>query len=149
MIAFLTLQNKQIMRNLLLPFMLTCCLLPNAMAQITTTIGTGTSVSSNFGPLYVGSLVTQPLSSRKQFVYLASDLAAAGINRGDTIKSLAWNKANSGVCYVPTKCWIDMKTSPTYKLFNGMWWSEVLVNVNRVFTDTAFIIPSTPGWVNF
>src|SRR5690606_3908656 len=76
--------------------------------------------------------------------------AAAGINNGDLITAIAYNKGTAGNFLIPAQYTIRMGNTLTTPPLTGTIasdWPTILATHTTVFTDNNFNIPATAGWV--
>jgi hypothetical protein len=127
-----------------------------AMAQTTSTIGTGTLIggtNDNSGPIYRSSATSTFNFSRHVMLYTAADLTAAGIFPGATISKVAWYKTTAFTLAAGRTATmnISMQNSGATTLTTGTWDSKTLtmtgVYANAAITDAN--IPAVAGWVEF
>lgn len=118
------------------------------MAQ-TVTIGTGTSYSYYYGPMYRSSASSSFDYSRHNILYTAAELSAAGITAGAVISTLSWDKYDAYATTGNAKMDIYMKNSGATTLVSGTAWSSIITGATLVYSTTEQTIPATTGWVPF
>lgn len=136
-------------------FTLFCLLLTVniGFAQTTVQIGTGTAASTStlYSPLYRFSATSTTAGSRSLMIYTAAELAAAGINSGDIITELAFNKTipgsfNSGVSYTMRMANSSLTAPLNIPAPN---WPTIFGTQTVVLSSTNFNIPNAAGWTTF
>lgn len=121
----------------------------------TTIIGAGANVgatSSNAGPIYRSTAGSAFDFSKHVYLYTAAELSAAGINAGDNITSVAWNKSNTfGTAATNlSSIWrVYIKNSSTIP---GAGWSSTnfatqITGATLAYNNTAQVIPLTTGYI--
>ena len=121
----------------------------------TVVIGAGANAGttgSNAGPIYRSSAGSAFDFSQHVYLYTAAELAAAGINPGATITSIAWFKNNAfGTAATnTTSIWkVTMKNSaaaPGAAWSNGSFATQT-AGGTTVYNNTAQAIPLTTGFI--
>ncbi|HTN45196.1 MAG TPA: GEVED domain-containing protein, partial [Flavipsychrobacter sp.] len=121
-------------------------------AQLTVQIGTGTSAPANtlYSPVYRFSATSTTTLAQSNMVYTATELSTAGINTGDMITAIAFNKLNASNFVTPAQYTVYMaNTSNTPPLTGTIAsdWAGILLSHTVVYTDNAFNLPNVAGWV--
>ncbi|NJN78324.1 MAG: hypothetical protein HC803_08365 [Saprospiraceae bacterium] len=121
------------------------------MAQTTITVGTGTSSSYFYGPIYRSSATSSFDWSQYHYLYSAADLAAAGIVPGSTITSLAFEKNSTFVLTGTGNALLDLylKNSSTAALPASESWTNLTTGSTQVAAytlNTTNNLPATTGW---
>jgi hypothetical protein len=144
---------RMMMRSSVLLALVFCSFI--SRAQVTITIGAGANVgttSSNAGPIHRSSAASTLDFSNRVYLYTAAELSAAGINLGDQITTIAWNKSNAfGTAATNNvSVWkVYMKNSVVTP---GATWSSTnfatqTTGATLVYNNTAQIIPLTAGYI--
>jgi parallel beta-helix repeat protein len=125
-----------------------------ASAQ-TVTIGTGTSSSYTYGPIYRFSASSTTDFSRYHYIYTAAELSAVGIVPGSTISSLAWYKNSTFVVTGTGNATLNVyaKNSSATVAANNTWTNLIAgsTQVHAGVYNTTTNLPNTVGWwtINF
>lgn len=124
-----------------------------SFAQVTVTIGTGTSASTagtNGDPIYRSSTTSSFHHSKSIHLLTASQLSAAGIPAGAIINSWAYNKLTTGT---PSGAngWtfrLYLKNSTATALASGTAWSTMISGAVLAYsaTITSANMPATAGY---
>lgn len=117
-----------------------------AQAQ-TITIGTGTSSTYLYGPMYRLSSTSTTDFSRYQYLYTATELA--GLPAGATITDISWYKANNLVTNPNATFRIYTKNSTAGSLVAGTAWTSIISGATLSYSSTTQVIPATIGWIPF
>ena len=104
-----------------------------------------------YSPIYRYSSTSTTSTSCSNIIYTAAELAAAGINPGTTITSLAFDKNGIGATNTnPLVFSIYMaNTSNVPPLSTATTWGNILASHTLVYSQTAQQIPAVSGWVVF
>ncbi|MCS7076756.1 MAG: T9SS type A sorting domain-containing protein [Bacteroidia bacterium] len=121
--------------------------LANLSAQTAVIIGTGTTSSTIYGPIYRISSTSTVDYSRYQYLYLASELAS--IPTGAMITEIAWNKSSSFITNPPATFQIYLRNSTAATLVSGSTWASITSGSTLVYSNTNQIISSSTGWIPF
>ncbi len=145
------------MRNqyLLFLFSTILALFSSTLVKAQTTIigaGAATGTSSNIGPIYRSSAASAFDFSQQFYLYTQAELAAAGINPGDFINSVAFFKDNAfGTAATNNvSIWrIYMKNSaatPSATWSSGNFLTQA-AGATLVYDNPAQVIPTTTGFI--
>jgi hypothetical protein len=136
-----------------LAFLLLCTLstyLVHAQTQIQIGTGTNSPSSTLYHPVYRFSATSTTLDCKSNVIYTAAELSAAGINNGDIITALSYNKLNTANFVTPATYTILMaNTNNTAPLAGTIatQWPTILTTHSVVYTSTSFNMPNTTGWM--
>ena len=120
-----------------------------SFSQTTVTIGTGTSTGYIYGPIYRGYASSQTDYCRYNYLYIASELAAAGIPTGSVITRISWYKADGFQSLGDAVFNIWMKNSSAVNQTNLTPWGTIITNSSLAYSTTAQSIPVNTGWIDF
>lgn len=119
----------------------------------TTDIPSSTSSNNGYtyGPFYRSSSSSSTNYSRYAYIYTPSELSSAGISSGDTIKSLAWNKANTAAGNTNRKGTfkIYLKNSNTSSYSSSEYWNTLTSGATEVYSNTTYVQSSSTGFITF
>ncbi len=120
-------------------------------AQVTVQIGSGTDIPPNtlYSPIYRFSATSTTTGSRSNILFLQSEMAAAGIPAGATITSVQFNKTNADNFVTPATHSMLMANTTNTTLPLTTTWASILGSHTQVYTNNAFNIPNTAGWVTW
>ncbi len=143
--------KKNLRYRVVAGFLLMLVGLQQLSAQVTSQIGTGNDVSpfTLYSPLYRYSATSVTNGSRANILYTQSELAAAGIFTGATITALEFNKVNAGTFNTPCTYNMYMANTSNTALATNLTWASILSTHTQVFTNAAFNVPNTAGWVSW
>jgi hypothetical protein len=119
--------------------------LSQAAFAVQVTIGTGTSASTTFGPIYASSATSTFFHSKHVYIYSEAELTAAGVLAGSTINSVGWDKAGTGTN--TSRFSVYMATgnpSPS-----GATWNDFRTGATTVYTNAALSLTAATGWQTF
>ena len=114
----------------------------------TVTIGTGTSSSTSYGPIYRSSATSSFDRCRYSYLFTASELAAVGVPLGATIKGVAWDKVGTSTTNGGADFDIYAENTAATSLAAGTW-ASTIGTATQVHTSTNQMIPGTAGWLFF
>ncbi|MBN3036212.1 MAG: carboxypeptidase regulatory-like domain-containing protein [Bacteroidales bacterium] len=120
----------------------------STFSQTTVTIGTGTSTSYMYGPIYRSSSSSSYDYSSYCYLLTADELYNAGVCNGAVISQLAWDKVSTFTSNGNATFTIYLKNSSLTTLTTGTQWQNVLAGATMVYQNTAQTIPAA-GWLNF
>jgi parallel beta-helix repeat protein len=118
-----------------------------ANAQLTVTIGTGTSATATVGPTYISSAASTYLWSNHISIFTPTEINAAGA----ILTGMSWNKSNSeGYTLNNAEFRIYLKHTSTSSIpsTSGTFATE-LVGATLVYESITQNLPLAPGWVDF
>ncbi len=124
------------------------------IAQIAT-IGAGVnagSTGSNAGPIYRSTSSSSFDFSKQVYLYTAAELSAAGINPGDNITSVAWNKSNAfgtaATNFVSIwRVYMENTTAVPGPSWSSSNFATQVATATLVYNNPAQVIPTTIGYV--
>ena len=124
------------------------------IAQVAT-IGAGVnagSTGSNAGPAYRSSAASAFDFSQHVYLYTAAELAAAGINPGDNITSVAWNKSNAFGTAATNLSSIWKVYIQNTSVVPGATWSSSsfatqVASATLAYNNTAQVITTATGFI--
>ncbi len=126
----------------------------DVIGQTIVQIGTGTltSTSTLYGPVYRFSATSATTNASSNMLFTAAELSTAGINPGDVITEVAFNKTTTGYFNNGTGIPFTMRMGNTTNAgpLTGTIaseWSNILATQNIVFNDPNFNVPQTTGWM--
>lgn len=133
-------------------FFIYCLSLVQLIGQTTVQIGTGTSTPGNtlYSPLYRYSATSATTGAFSNIIFTAAELSAAGINPGDIITDVAFNKTtahnfDNGIPY--TLRMGNTSNTPPLTGTIATEWSNIVATQTVVYTDNSFNVPATSGWM--
>lgn len=146
--------NISLFRKLVVCLMLLAFTGVEMFAQ-TTIIGAGANVgatSSNAGPIYRSTAGSSFDFSKHVYLYTAAELATAGINAGDNITSVAWNKSNAFGTAATNNVSIWRVYIKNSSAVPGAGWSSTnfatqTTGSTLAYNNTAQVIPLTTGYI--
>ncbi|MCX6279109.1 MAG: GEVED domain-containing protein, partial [Bacteroidetes bacterium] len=121
----------------------------SSWAQTTATIGAGTTTATDYGPVYNWGAANTFDYCIYNYLFLSSEIAAAGIPVGSTITKLAWSKSTAFATSGNAKFDIWIKNSTHTNQTNGVLWGTVITGSTLAYSTVAQSIPSTVGWIEF
>ena len=112
---------------------------------------TSSNSATTYGPIYRTSTSSTINYARFAYIFTPSELSSAGISSGDTIKSLAWNKANSAAGNTNRKGTfkIYLKNSSTSSYSSDEYWSTLTSGATEVYANTTYVQSSSTGFITF
>ena len=113
------------------------------------TLGTGTSASYSYGPIYRSSASSSYDYSRYYYLLTAAELTAAGLPAGANISRLEWYKTDAYATSGNASFKIYMKNSALTALTSGSTWATLITGATQVLNSTTQTIPATIGWLPF
>ncbi|MFN0201496.1 MAG: hypothetical protein ACKVTZ_08245, partial [Bacteroidia bacterium] len=123
-------------------------------AQTTTVIGTGTLLSSTYGPTRLTS-ATPLRYSRYWYIYNATEMTTAGIPSGSTITKVEWFKNGTGVVTANTgtlNVYMNNTSLSNAGMVTPSPWTTAIAGATLVstkfFDNGANNFPAS-GWVEF
>ena len=137
------------MKKLLSLFTFISFCVGSSWAQTTTTIGTGTTPSSNFGPINRVTASSPDDNSKYNYLYKTSELSNAGIPAGVLITKLGWYKQNASSTLGNAKFSIWMKNSSATDQPASITWGDVKIGATLKYTSTTQQISDPAGWIEF
>lgn len=146
--------NISLFRKLVVCLMLLAFTGVEMFAQ-TTIIGAGANVggtSSNAGPIYRSTASSAFDFSKHVYLYTAAELATAGINAGDNITSVAWNKSN-GFGTAATnfssiwRVYIKNSSATPVAGWSNTNFATQISGATLAYNNTAQVIPAATGYI--
>lgn len=141
------------MKKIILRLTLFCVFVTGVNAQVTATIGTGSTSSTSYGPVYRTSAGSGFDFSRYHYIYTASELSAAGISSGTSISEIKWylnsTSVMSGTGNATLKIYFK-NSSATVATTNT--WANLIDGSTQVFNgvyNTTTNFPGVVGWMPF
>lgn len=119
-------------------------------AQTTVQIGVGTDTSAStlYSPIYRFSATSSTTAARSNILFTAAEMSGAGIANGDTIKAIAFNKLNTAQFTNSASYTVYMANTMNTALATTLTWASIQTTHKQVFNrSTTFNISNTPGWV--
>lgn len=115
----------------------------------TITIGTGTTNSYSYGPIYVLSATSTTKYSRDIAIYTAAEIIAEGGSAG-SITKLRWNKSTiGGYTGGDAQFTIYMKNTTTGIFSASPVWATEIAGASMVYTSSTQNINTIIGWEEF
>lgn len=118
-----------------------------SQAQSTLIIGTGTTSSTSYGPIYRSSSTSTFDYCRYSYLFLASELT--GLTTGSQITEIAWNKSSTFLTNPFATFEIYLKNTSATSLTGGTAWTTAITGATLVYSSTTQTIPATTGWIPF
>ena len=109
----------------------------------TVTIGTGTTSSYFYGPIYRSSAASSFNHSNFAYLYVASELSSIPV--GSTITMIEWDKA-SGSISGNNVFEILMANNSATALTSGTTWGTISAGATSVFNSSTAAFSTTNGW---
>ncbi len=123
-----------------------------AQTVVTIGVGTTTSTTGNYNPIYRSSATSGFDFSRAYYLFDQAELTAAGIPSGATITKIEWDKTSTGATVASTAAVVFnilMKNSGATTYSAASTWGTLSTGATAVYGTTAQVIPATTGFLPF